>query len=93
MVTAYDFLQVIVNGKVAGQLWRAQPPSLVLPEDVCMGNVAEAHVVLLVSTYGRDNFYVSGTREEMLKGIVGSVTIIGGDGESRKLTDWCASFA
>eukprot|EP00892_Ulva_mutabilis_P010462 jgi/Ulvmu1/7789/UM004_0018.1 len=88
-VKAYDFAQILVDGIVAGELWRAKPSTLVLPADVCADATADANVSILVSTYGRDNFYVTGTTEEMLKGIVGAVVVQSADGTSRDLTNWC----
>lgn len=89
-VTAYDLLQVLVDGNLAGQLWRAKPSTLELPTDVCADAAADVSISLLVSTYGRDNFYVSGTPEEMLKGIVGAVKLQAADKTSRQLSGWCA---
>lgn len=89
-VRAYDFAQILVDGQVAGQLWRAKPSSLALQDHVCSDATANASVSILVSTYGRDNFYVTGTPEEMLKGIVGAAILTAADTSTVKLTGWCA---
>lgn len=89
-VRAYDLLQVVVDGIIAGQLWRAKPSSLSFAHNVCTDAAANVTVSLLVSTYGRDNFYVSGTPEEVLKGIVGAVMLKPADSTSVQLTGWYA---
>lgn len=91
-VRAYDLLQVVVDGIIAGKLWRAKPSSLWFPHNVCKDAEANVTVSLLVSTYGRDNFYVSGTAEEVLKGIVGAVRLKPADGTSVQLTGWYARY-
>lgn len=90
-VRANDFLQVVINGTVAGQLWRSMPGMLSLPSNVCPDAAENASVILIVSTYGRDNFYVTGTDEALHKGVLGGVVIKSERGSHLELTDWYAT--